>query len=136
MPETFGRDGAYRIVSELGRGGFASVHKAYQASLDRYVALKVLRADVLQDETAVGRFQREARVAARLSSHPNIVTIFDTGEQDGRAYLVLEYIDGTTLERRLAQPISATEIEPIVVAVGSALDYAQAHHLVHRDVKP
>jgi len=136
MPKTFGRDDAYRIVSELGRGGFASVHKAYQASLDRYVALKVLRADVLQDETAVERFQREARVAARLSSHPNIVTIFDTGEQNGRAYLVLEYIEGTTLERRLAQPISATEIEQIVIAVGSALDYAHAHHLVHRDVKP
>ena len=136
IPETFGRDDAYRIVSELGRGGFASVYKAYQASLDRFVALKLLRTDVLQDGTAAERFQREARAAARLSSHPNIVTIFDFGEQAGRAYLVLEYIEGTTLERRLAQPMSASDVEPIVTSVASALDYAHARQLVHRDVKP
>jgi tRNA A-37 threonylcarbamoyl transferase component Bud32 len=136
VPTSFGRDGAYRIESLVGRGGFATVHKAYQASLDRYVALKILRPEVLQEEAALERFQREARVAARLSAHPNIVTIYDCGEQDGVAYLVLEYIEGTTLERRLDQPISATEIERIIMAVGSALDYAHAHQFVHRDVKP
>ena len=77
MPKSFGHDEAYRVVSELGRGGFATVYKAYQASLDRHVAIKVLRSEVLQDEKAIERFQREARVAARLSAHPNIVTIFD-----------------------------------------------------------
>ena len=136
MPRAFGHDDAYRVVSELGRGGFATVYKAYQASLDRDVAIKVLRPEIVQDEKAIERFQREARVAARLSAHPNIVTIYDYGEQAGRAYLVLEYIDGMTLERRLLQPISAIEIEEVTRAVASALDYAHSHQFVHRDVKP
>ncbi|MFN8637341.1 MAG: kelch repeat-containing protein [Chloroflexota bacterium] len=136
VPTYFGHDRAYRIESLLGRGGFATVHKAYQASLDRYVAIKVLRSEVVENDQAIERFQREARVAARLSSHPNIVTIFDCGEQDGRAYLILEFVDGITLEDRLAKPFTASEIVHIVTSVGSALDYAHAHQLVHRDVKP
>ncbi len=70
VPTSFGRDDAYRVVSLLGRGGFATVHKAYQSALDRYVAIKVLRTEMLEDVSAIERFQREARVAARLSSHP------------------------------------------------------------------
>jgi tRNA A-37 threonylcarbamoyl transferase component Bud32/N-acetylneuraminic acid mutarotase len=136
MPRAFGHADAYRVVSELGRGGFATVYKAYQASLDRDVAIKVLRPEIVQDEKGLERFQREARVAARLSAHPNIVTIYDYGEQAGRAYLVLEYIDGMTLERRLLEPISVIEIEEVTRAVASALDYAHSHQFVHRDVKP
>jgi formylglycine-generating enzyme required for sulfatase activity len=136
MPESFGHQGAYRVVSEIGRGGFATVYKAYQASLDRHVAIKVLRPEVVQDSTGVERFQREARAAARLGGHPNIVTIYDYGEQDGMAYLVLEFIDGGTLQDRLTRSISAGDIERIVTGVASALEYAHANQLVHRDVKP
>ncbi len=136
VPESFGHQGAFKVVSELGRGGFATVYKAYQASLDRYVAIKVLRAEVVQDDVGIQRFQREARAAARLGGHPNIVTIYDYGEQDGMAYLALEFIDGSTLQERLAQPISAAEIDRIISGVASALDYAHQHQLVHRDVKP
>ncbi len=136
QPQTFGHQGAYQVVSEIGRGGFATVYKAYQGSLDRHVAIKVLRSEVVQDEQGIQRFQREARAAARLGGHPHIVTIYDYGEQDGRVYLVLEYIEGSTLQERLTQPISATEIERITNGVGSALDFAHAHQLVHRDIKP
>jgi eukaryotic-like serine/threonine-protein kinase len=136
VPESFGHQGAYKVVSELGRGGFATVYKAYQASLDRHVAIKVLRPEVVQDETGLERFQREARAAARLGGHPNIVTIYDYDQQSGMAYLALEFIDGSTLQERLAQPLSATEIDRIITGVASALDYAHEHQLVHRDVKP
>lgn len=135
MPASFGPHGALRVVEEIGKGGFATVYKAYHDTLDRHVAIKVLRPEILGDEQGRERFIREARIAARLGGHPNVVAIYDYGEQDGLAYLVLEYIDGTTLQKRLAQPISFEEIERIVVGVASALDFAHAHHLVHRDVK-
>jgi serine/threonine-protein kinase len=134
MPTSFGAHGAYRVVEEIGRGGFATVCKAYHEALDRHVAIKVLKPEILEDEQGRERFIREARIAARPGGHPNIVAIFDYGEQDGLAYLVLEYIDGTTLQKRLAQPISFPEIDRIVVGVASALDFAHAHQLVHRDV--
>jgi serine/threonine protein kinase/Cu/Zn superoxide dismutase len=135
MPASFGPHGAYRVVEEIGKGGFATVYQAYHDALDRYVAIKVLRPEILGDEQGRERFIREARIAARLGGHPNIVAIYDYGEQDGLAYLVLEYIDGTTLQKRLAQPISFAETERIVGGVASALDFAHAHQLVHRDVK-
>src|SRR5262245_4525365 len=115
--------GNYRIESELGRGGFATVFKAYQPTLDRYVAIKILRAEMVQGSSDLERFQREARAAARLAGHPNIVTIYDYGEHDRFVYLVLEYIEGSTLEQRLGQPLPAAEIDQIVTAVASALDY-------------
>jgi serine/threonine protein kinase/N-acetylneuraminic acid mutarotase len=135
MPTSFGPHDAYRVVEEIGKGGFATVYKAHHAALDRYVAIKVLRPELLRDEHGRQRFEREARIAARLSGHPNIVTIYDYGEQDGLAYLILEYIDGTTLQKRLAEPISFAEIDRIVSGVSAALDFAHGHHLVHRDVK-
>ncbi len=135
-PDQFGHEGTYRVVGELGRGGFATVYKAYHASLDRHVAIKVLRPELVQDETGLQRFQREARAAARLGGHPHIVTIYDYGEQDGRAYLVLEYIEGMTLEQRLKEPLPIAEVPRIVNAVASALDFAHRHQLIHRDVKP
>src|SRR5215204_5290627 len=133
MPRSFGPHDAYRVIEEIGKGGFATVYKAYHDTLDRYVAIRVLRPEILGDEQGRERFIREARIAARLGGHPNIVTIYDYGEQDGLAYLILEYIEGTTLQKRLAQTISVAEIERVVDGVSSALDFAHAHQLVHRD---
>jgi eukaryotic-like serine/threonine-protein kinase len=129
-------DGAYRIVEVLGQGGFGTVYKAHQASLDRLVAIKVLREDYVRSAADMERFRREARAAARLGGHPNIVTIYDYGEHGGLAYLVLEYIDGPTLQARLREPLAPAEVVPIVRAVASALDHAHSQGLVHRDVKP
>ena len=135
MPTSFGPDDAYRVIGVIGSGGFATVYKAYHDILDRYVAIKVLRPEILRDQHGRDRFIREARIAARLGGHPNIVAIYDYGEQDGLAYLVLEFVDGTTLQRRLAQTISFAELDQIVNGVASALDFAHEHQLVHRDVK-
>jgi eukaryotic-like serine/threonine-protein kinase len=128
--------GAYRIVEVLGQGGFGTVYKAHQASLDRFVAIKVLRDDFLSSARDVERFRREARAAARLGGHPNIVTIYDYGEDAGLAYLVLEYIDGPTLHARLRQPLATSEVVTVVAGVAAALDFAHSRGLVHRDVKP
>src|ERR671926_111415 len=116
MPTSFGPHGAYRVVEEIGKGGFATVYKAYHDALDRYVAIKVLRPEVIEPEGALQRFQIEARASARLAGHPNIVTVYDYGEEDGAPYLVLQLVDGTTLEQRLKEPISAQEIERIVTS--------------------
>ena len=92
--------GPYRIIEQLGQGGMATVYKAYHASLDRYVALKVLHPAFHQDQTFTTRFQREARVVARLE-HPNIVPIYDYSEHESRPFLVMKYIEGDTLKARL-----------------------------------
>jgi serine/threonine-protein kinase len=128
--------GNYQIVEEIGRGGMAVVYKARQASLDRYVALKVLPAYLQHDGEFLARFQREAQAAAQFN-HPNIVAIYDTGEADGLHYIAMEYLEGGSLEQRLAgRPIDLPEAERIVREVGSALDYAHGRGLVHRDIKP
>src|SRR3954464_15747707 len=97
MPTSFGPHGAYHVVSVIGKGGFATVYKAYHAALDRYVAVKVLRPEMVEPEGARNRFQIEARASARLAGHPNIVTVYDYGEEEGSAYLVLQFVDGETL---------------------------------------
>ena len=128
--------GPYRIMEQLGQGGMASVYKAYHASLDRYVALKVLHPAFHQDQTFKTRFQREARVVARLE-HPNIVPIYDYSEHESRPFLVMKYIEGDTLKARLNQgPLTSEEIEQVVISVGSALAYAHKQGILHRDVKP
>lgn len=134
--KSFGPHDRYRVVSTIGRGGFAIVYRAYHAALDRYVAIKVLRPEMVEPEGAHERFQTEAKASARLAGHPNIITVYDYGEQDGAAYLVLQYVEGQTLEQRLASPITALEIDRIVTGVGSALDFAHRHKLIHCDVKP
>ncbi|MCC7367919.1 MAG: SUMF1/EgtB/PvdO family nonheme iron enzyme [Chloroflexi bacterium] len=136
LPESFGRNGAYKVVGIIGRGGFATVYKAYHAALDRHVAIKVLRPEMVEPEGARNRFQIEARASARLAGHPNIVTVYDYGEEDGSAYLVLQFVDGLTLDKRLAKPITAREIDKIVSGVASALDFAHRNSLIHRDIKP
>ncbi len=128
--------GPYRIIGQLGQGGMATVYKAYHASLDRYVALKVLHPAFHQDQTFTMRFQREARVVARLE-HANIVPVYDYAEHEGRPYLVMKYIEGDTLKARLNQgPLTSEEIEHVVNSVGYALAYAHRQGILHRDIKP
>jgi tRNA A-37 threonylcarbamoyl transferase component Bud32 len=128
--------GPYRIIEQLGQGGMATVYKAYHAALDRYVALKVLHPAFHQDQTFTTRFQREARVVARLE-HSNIVPIYDYSEHESRPYLVMKYIEGDTLKARFsAGPLSTAEIEQVVTSVGSALAYAHKQGILHRDIKP
>jgi serine/threonine protein kinase len=128
--------GTYKINQELGRGGFATVYRALQAALNRDVAIKVLHPEFIRDERALRRFKREAVAVARLT-HSNIVAVYDYGEQDGHAYLVMEYVSGSTLKSRLGgKPLPQADTLAVVRAVGSALDYAHSKGLVHRDVKP
>ena len=128
--------GPYRIVEKLGQGGMATVYKAYHASLDRYVALKALHPAFNEDKTFASRFQREARVVAKLE-HPNIVPVYDYAEHESRPYLVMKFIEGDTLKARLDfGPLSSDEITKIVDAIGSALAYAHKQGILHRDIKP
>jgi parallel beta-helix repeat protein len=129
--------GNYQIVEELGRGGMAVVYRAYQPSLNRYVAIKVLPPQLGIDQQFVERFQREARAAARLR-HPNIVVVHDVGHQDGIYYIVMEYLEGRTLKQVVEQEgsLPLERVARIVEQVAAALDYAHQEGFVHRDVKP
>ncbi len=128
--------GQYQIVQEIGRGGMAVVYKAYQPSLTRYVAIKVLPPQFSFDHDFIERFVREARGAAMLH-HPNIITIHDVSEQDGIHYFVMEYLVGKTLGAVMAEtPMTLPRIAYIVSQVASALDHAHSQGLIHRDVKP
>lgn len=137
MPFNVGENiGPYRIIEQFGQGGMATVFKAYHASLDRYVALKALHPAFNQDPNFEARFQREARVVAKLE-HPNIVPIYDYAEHEKRPYLVMKFIEGITLKARMDQEaLSSDEITKIVDAVGSALAYAHKQGVLHRDIKP
>ena len=137
MPFAVGENiGPYRIIEQLGQGGMATVYKAYHAALDRYVALKVLHPAFHEDPNFAARFQREARVVAKLE-HPSIVPVYDYAEQENRPFLVMKYIEGETLKARLSRgPLSAAEITQVVDAVGSALAYAHKQGILHRDIKP
>lgn len=128
--------GNCQIVAEVGRGGMAVVYRAYQSTLGRYVAIKVLPPHLAYDGEFVARFQREAQAAANLR-HPNIVTIFDVGQQDGLYYIVMQYLEGRTLKEVIEQdsPLPPERVAHIVEQVASALDYAH-RYLVHRDIKP
>lgn len=134
--ETVGR---YEIIGELGRGAMGVVYKAKDPTIGRTVALKTMRIDVHGLETAemVRRFQNEARAAGVLS-HPNIVTIYDAGEQDGIFYIAMEFIEGTTLHELIAEyrMLPAEEVVQYSRQICRGLDYAHSHGIVHRDVKP
>ncbi|MBU1660971.1 MAG: protein kinase [Chloroflexi bacterium] len=128
--------GPYRILEQLGRGGMATVFKVYHAALDRYVAIKALHPAFMSDPNFLARFQREARVVAKLE-HTNIVPIYDFSEYEGRPYLVMKYIEGETLKARLNRgPIDRDELVHVAEAVGSGLAYAHEQGILHRDVKP
>ncbi len=129
--------GQYQILDEIGRGGMAVVYKAWQPSLNRYVALKVLPPQFTFDREFVERFLREAQAAAGLR-HPNIVVIYDVGRQDDTFYIVMEYLEGRTLKQLIEEegPLPPARVGHIVAQVAAALDYAHQRGFVHRDVKP
>jgi predicted Ser/Thr protein kinase len=128
--------GPYRIVEQLGSGGMATVFKAYHANLDRYVAIKVLHPAFKQDPNFLSRFQREARIVAKLQ-HPAIVPVYDFNEHNGQPYLVMRFIEGETLKARLTKgDLSLPEVVRVLHPVGEALQYAHGQGVLHRDVKP
>ena len=129
--------GRYRVVRHLARGGMAEVYLAHDQLLDRRVAVKVLFPELAQDASFVERFRREARAAAGLN-HPNIVSVYDFGEDGGSYYIVMEYVDGTTLRDiiRSDGPLEARRTATLGADVAAALAVAHAHGIIHRDVKP
>ncbi len=129
--------GQLEVVEQIGQGGMATVYKAYQPALDRYVAIKVLPATYAKDPTFMERFVREARAIAKLY-HPHILPVHDFGEQDGTTYIVMEYVSGGTLKRRLKpnQPMPLRDAIDLILQVCQALECAHQHNIVHRDIKP
>jgi len=127
--------GPYRIVERIGRGGMATVYKAYHPALDRYVAIKVLPDFFAEDEEYRERFQQEARSIARLK-HPNILNIFDFGQEAGITFLVMELVEGGTLSDRLGGQMELQDVVAFLRPPASALDHALAYGVLHRDIKP
>jgi serine/threonine protein kinase/DNA-binding CsgD family transcriptional regulator len=128
--------GPYTIIAQIGTGGMGTVYQAYQASVERYVAIKVLPPHLAQDAQFLKRFAREAKAIARLE-HAHILPIYDYGERDGITFIAMRYVEGGTLKDRIAQgPLSLTAIARISTHIGSALAYAHQKGIIHRDLKP
>lgn len=127
----------YRIDAVVGAGGMATVFEAFDQTLERPVAVKVMRREVIGEPDQLERFRREARAAAKLS-HPHIVTVIDAGEENNRPYIVFEFVEGETLKQRIKSegPLPVTEAVAYAIEIGSALMAAHGAGLVHRDVKP
>ncbi|MED3564298.1 protein kinase domain-containing protein, partial [Bacillus xiapuensis] len=129
--------GRYKILEMIGGGGMANVYLAHDMILDRDVAVKILRLDFANDEEFIRRFHREAQSATSLV-HPNIVSIYDVGEEDSIYYIVMEYVDGQTLKQYIQghSPLPVEEAIDIMKQLTSAISDAHQNHIIHRDIKP
>ena len=133
--------GKYRILETLGKGGMGIVYKALDPDIDREVAIKTIHFDVVSEGTErddmMARFIREARAAGKMS-HPNIITVYDVGREGDLTYIVMQYVEGQSLQGLIAsgKKFSSQEITRLMRPVGEALDYAHKNGIIHRDVKP